>query len=476
MSPPRPHFLVLTYPLQGHIAPALRLARRLLAVAPDVLVTFSTTEAAHQRLFPAKQEEEGLNGRGDGGGGRLEFIPFSDGTEGGYGGGSDVGAFNAYMASFHAAGPRSVGALVDALAARGRPVSRVVYTLMLPWAADVARGRGVPSALYWIQPVAVFAVYHHYFHGYAGAVAEHYRRGDPSFVVELPGLAPLAVGDLPTFLTESTDPANYFHAVFLTFRDLFDTLDREAPAATVLINSCQELEVGALAAVGPHDVLPIGPVLPAGDEHSIFKQDDAKYMEWLDTKPASSVVYVSFGSLATMAREQLDELLVGLEEGRRPYLLVVRKDNKATLAEAEAEMGERLENGVVVEWCDQVRVLSHAAVGCFVTHCGWNSVAESVASGVPMVGVPKVSEQSMNARLVEREWRTGVRGQVDDGGVLRAAELRRCVEEVMGDGAAAAEVRRRAREWKRVAAEAMGNGGSSYCNLVAFVDGARSSN
>jgi hypothetical protein len=47
---------------------------------------------------------------------------------------------------------------------------------------------------------------------------------------------------------------------------------------------------------------------------------------------------------------------------------------------------------------------------------------------------------------------------------------------VMGDGAAAAEVRRRAREWKRVAAEAMGNGGSSYCNLVAFVDGARSSN
>ena len=43
MSPPRPHFLVLTFPLQGHIAPALRLARRLLAVAPDVLVTFSTT-------------------------------------------------------------------------------------------------------------------------------------------------------------------------------------------------------------------------------------------------------------------------------------------------------------------------------------------------------------------------------------------------------------------------------------------------
>jgi UDP:flavonoid glycosyltransferase YjiC (YdhE family) len=217
-------------------------------------------------------------------------------------------------------------------------------------------------------------------------------------------------------------------------------------------------------------------MLPAGDETSIFNEDGARHMEWLDTKLASSVVYVSFGSLATMAREQLDELLLGLEEGRRPYLLVVRKDNKATLAEAEAAMGARLENGIVVEWCDQVRVLAHAAVGCFVTHCGWNSVAESVASGVPMVGVPKVSEQSMNARLVERGWRTGVRARVDGGGVLHAAELRRCVEEVMGDGAGAAEVRRMAQEWKQVVAEATGNGGSSYCNLVAFVDSARSIN
>jgi UDP:flavonoid glycosyltransferase YjiC (YdhE family) len=57
-------------------------------------------------------------------------------------------------------------------------------------------------------------------------------------------------------------------------------------------------------------------------------------------------------------------------------------------------------------------VLSHPAVGCFVTHYGWNSVLESVASGVPMVGVPKVSEQSTNARLIKREWRVSVRAHV----------------------------------------------------------------
>ncbi|XP_066375829.1 anthocyanidin 3-O-glucoside 5-O-glucosyltransferase 1-like [Miscanthus floridulus] len=259
MSSPRPHFLVLAYPLQGHIAPALRLARRLLAVAPDVLVTFSTTIAAHSRMSPAaKSTDDGECGAPEEDG-RLEFHPFSDGTERGYAGGSDdVAEFNAYMVS------------------------------------------------------------------------------------------------------------------------------------------------------------------------------------------------------------------------GRPYLLVVRKDNRAMLAEeadTELELGERAKNGMVVEWCDQAHVLSHPAVGCFVTHCGWNSVLESVASGVPMVGVPKVSEQSTNARLVEREWRVGVRAQVDGGGVLRAAELRRCVEDVMGDET---EVRRMAAEWNRVVAEAMGKGGSSYCNLMAFVDGARS--
>ncbi|KAL6839516.1 hypothetical protein ACP4OV_030786 [Aristida adscensionis] len=469
---PRPHFLVLTFPLQGHITPALRLARRLLAAAPDALVTFSTTAAALGRMFPAKPATmegpaHGAVERGDheGGHGRLECLPFSDGTEGSDG----AGELGAYMASFHAAGARSVGELVDALAARGRPVSRVVYTLMLPWAAGVARERGIPSALYWIQPAAVFAIYHHYFHGHAGVFAEHRR--DPSSVVQLPGLPPLAAGDLPTFLTESSDPSDSYHSVFATFRDLFDALDRESPKATVLVNTCQELEVAALAAVGAHDLLPVGPVLPSGEEAGLFKQDDAEYMEWLDGKPAGSVVYVAFGSLATMAREQLGELFRGLEDSGRPYLCVVRKDNKALLAEAEAETDEeRLKNGIVVEWCDQVQVLSHMAIGCFVTHCGWNSVVESMASGVPMVAVPRMSEQRMNAELIEREWFVGVRAEVDSGGVLRATEVCRRIEEVMGESKTAAKVQDSAREWKRVIIEAVRKGGSSDCNLIEFVE------
>ena len=76
--------------------------------------------------------------------------------------------------------------------------------------------------------------------------------------------------------------------------------------------------------------------------------------------------------------------------------------------------------------------------------------------------------------LAVRDWRVGVRAQVDGGGVLRAAEVRRCVDEVMGDSEAAAEARRMAGKWKRLVAEATGKGGSSERNLMAFVESARS--
>ncbi|CAI0553349.1 unnamed protein product [Linum tenue] len=132
-------------------------------------------------------------------------------------------------------------------------------------------------------------------------------------------------------------------------------------------------------------------------------------MTWLDSQPTSSIVYVSFGTIAE---------------------------------------------------CSQVDVLSHGAVGCFLTHCGWNSTLESMCLGVPTVGFPQFSDQETNAKLVEDVWRTGVRG-----------EIRRCLDLVMGDGEVGEEVRRNARKWKELARSAVGEeGGTSYVNLKAFVD------
>ncbi|ONK75475.1 uncharacterized protein A4U43_C03F17250 [Asparagus officinalis] len=79
-------------------------------------------------------------------------------------------------------------------------------------------------------------------------------------------------------------------------------------------------------------------------------------------------------------------------------------------------------------------------------------------------------DQTTNAMLIERVWGTGVRVDVNDGGVVEGEELRRCLDVVMGEGERGVTIRRRAEAWKGKVAEAVGEGGSSDRNLRAFVN------
>ncbi|KAK1271900.1 UDP-glycosyltransferase 75D1 [Acorus gramineus] len=285
------------------------------------------------------------------------------------------------MIRYNLAASKSLLELVNSLSDQGRPVTCIIYTLLLSWAADVACQFGIPSAVFWLQPAAVFSVYHHYFHGYKERIESCVK--DPELTLNLPGLPPLASRDLPS-----------------------------------------------------------------GDEKD--------YKKWLDAKPPRSVVYVSFGSLALLQKRQLEEITKGLRESGRPFLWVLRKAQKVV------EGGED-ERGMVVEWCCQMEVLSHPSIGCFMTHCGWNSTVESLFSGVPTVGVPQWSDQPTNAKMVEDVWGSGVRGRVSGEDVVEAEELIRCLDAVMGEEGEG--VRRKAEEWREKALEAVREGGSSHRNL-----------
>jgi hypothetical protein len=49
------------------------------------------------------------------------------------------------------------------------------------------------------------------------------------------------------------------------------------------------------------------------------------------------------------------------------------------------------------KWIPQQQVLQHAAMGTFVSHCGYNSTVESIAAGVPIIAVPLTGDQPVAA-------------------------------------------------------------------------------
>lgn len=105
------HFLVVTFPFQGHINPALNLAKRLaLAAAPSASVTFSTTTAAHRRMFPSASSRSDDDDNILHDDGLLTYAPFSDGHDHGWNGG--LSEFNRYMSEFERHGSRHLSDLV----------------------------------------------------------------------------------------------------------------------------------------------------------------------------------------------------------------------------------------------------------------------------------------------------------------------------------------------------------------------------
>ena len=120
---------------------------------------------------------------------------------------------------------------------------------------------------------------------------------------------------------------------------------------------------------------------------NLFKPDADACMKWLDKMETGSVIYAAFGSLVAQGEEQMEELTLGLKNSNCHFLWVVRETEQKKLP--INFLHEKSEKGLVVSWCPQLEVLAHKAIGCFMTHCGWNSTLEALSLGVPMVAMPQ---------------------------------------------------------------------------------------
>ncbi|XP_073158845.1 UDP-glycosyltransferase 75C1-like [Henckelia pumila] len=473
------HVLLITYPAQGHINPTLRFAERLIHIGIDV--TFATT--VHSRRRMAKTSA------GDAPKG-LTFATFSDGCdEYGFRPGDDI---KRYMLGLREGGSRTLKDIVAASSEQGRPVTCLVYTLLLPWAAAVAREVQVPCALLWIQPATVLDVYYYYFRGFEDEIKAN--SDNPSWKIRFPGIPyDFSKSDLPSFMLPSNEAIYTF--ALPTFKEQFEVLDNYETKPKVLVNTFDALEPDALKSIENYEFIGIGPLIPPAfltdlDDYNqvssdvksfgadLFKKSDDRYMEWLNSKPDSSVVYVSFGSLLNLPKSQMEEIARGLLDSKRPFLWVIRAKPDENEEEEEDQklscMEELQKVGKIVGWCSQLEVLTHKSLGCFVTHCGWNSTLESLSCGVPMVAFPKWTDQGTNAKLIQHVWKVGVRVKVNENenendGLVESDEIRACIDKVMDGGENGREMRDNARKWKILAREAIKEDGSSTKNLKAFL-------
>lgn len=130
-------------------------------------------------------------------------------------------------------------------------------------------------------------------------------------------------------------------------------------------------------------------------------------MEWLDSQQPKSMLYVSFGSMALLTRDELMKYWYGLVNSKKPFLWAIRPDliwdeNGPGKVPEEMKMGTTV-RGRIVGWAPQEDVLAHIAVGGFLTHCGWNSILESICSGKPVI-----ADQQVNSRCVSEVWKLGL--------------------------------------------------------------------
>nr|AAS07237.1 putative UDP-glucoronosyl and UDP-glucosyl transferase [Oryza sativa Japonica Group]ABF99428.1 Glycosyltransferase family 28 N-terminal domain containing protein, expressed [Oryza sativa Japonica Group] len=222
-----------------------------------------------------------------------------------------------------------------------------------------------------------------------------------------------------------------------------------------IYRSCDEVEPGVLAllidlfrrpAVPAGILLTPPPDLAAADDDDVdggSSADRAETLRWLDEQPTKSVIYVALGSEAPVTAKNLQELALGLELAGVRFLWALRKPAAGTLSHASAADADELlpdgfeertrGRGVVwTGWVPQVEVLAHAAVGAFLTHCGWGSTIESLVFGHPLVMLPFVVDQGLVARaMAERGVGVEVAREDDDEGSFGRHDVAAAVRRVM---------------------------------------------
>ncbi|KAK4404534.1 Flavonol 3-O-glucosyltransferase F3GT2 [Sesamum angolense] len=199
-------------------------------------------------------------------------------------------------------------------------------------------------------------------------------------------------------------------------------------STAIVLNSFEEIDPQITTDLKSkfHHFLNIGPSILSSPIPPT-PDDKTGCLAWLETQNRpKSVVYISFGTVITPPENELVAFAEALETCQFPFLWSLNNQAKKSLPEGFLERTNNI--GKIVPWAPQLQVLGHSSVGVFVTHCGWNSILESICSCVPMICRPFFGDQMLNGRMVEESWKIGV---TVSGGVFRKSETIEALNYIM---------------------------------------------
>ncbi|KAI3461681.1 hypothetical protein Pfo_018344 [Paulownia fortunei] len=444
---PSCHVVAMPYPGRGHINPMLNLCRLILNYRPDILVSFVVTEE-WLGLLSGSPPPPPTN---------FSFRTIPNVIP------SEIGRAKDFLGFFEATLTK-MEAPFEQLLDRLQPPkpSVIIYDTYLSWVVELGNRRNIPVASFFTMSATVFSIFHHFdlilqSHHFGSSFSD--KQGKEQLVNYIPGVPSMGIADLPTPLHSKGGEV---------LPRVLEAIRLVPKAQYLLFTSVYELESQVLDALRQRlslKIYSLGLAIPyyniRNSNPSIEEKPD--YLKWLDAQPLGSVLYISQGSFLSVSNAQLDEIIAGVRASGVRFLWVSR-------GEADRLQDNGSGNGLVVPWCDQLKVLCHPSIGGFWSHCGWNSTKEGAFAGLPMLTFPIFWDQVTNSKLIVEDWKIGLRVKKEEESLVTGDEVARLVLRLMdSESEDAKERRRRAKEIQAMCKNASAGGGSSEIDILAFI-------
>nr|QOU08781.1 UF3GT [Triadica sebifera] len=440
-----PHVVVFAIPFGSHVTPLFSIINRLANFYPNALFSFFCTQKANKTIFSTYRM-----------GPNVKVFDLWDGIPEGY---VFTGKHQEEIELFMKAAPESFrNSLKASVAETGREVTCLVTDAFYWFAPEMAEEMKVPWLACWTAAATSISV-----HFYTDFIRETYGVGGPAGNEEtlnlIPGMSKIQIADLPEGVL--------FGNLESLFSEMLHKMGRVllAKSDAVFINSYEELDpiitndlksrFKQLLSTGPFNLVAPPSTVPA-DTHGC--------LAWLDKQKPGSVACISFGSVATPPPHEFPALAEALEATKVPFIWSLKDHAKVHLPNGFVDTTKS--QGLIVPWIPQTEVLAHSAVGVFITHCGWNSVLESIEGGVPMICRPFFGDQRLNARTVQDVWEIGLKVE---GGVLTKNGVIDCLDHILWQEKGK-KMRENVRLLKELAERAIEPEGSSYKNFMALAE------